>query len=416
MPVVPRPIFLRWPRAGSIAAVKRLLTLSIIVLVAGLLTTACNVTPPAATINGATISVSALNDQLRSFNSTQVGHCLLTAETGQTTQFQTQGTGGPGTYDMAFTDSILENSVGNELAFQLAASKGLSVSASDLTTAQQNFVATLNGEISAAAQQAIQSGTGSYCVAASGQPLTGDQVMAALPATIRNALIANYAVDEKLLADGADISGRGHLELLRRQSRALHRRLRELDRDRHPGPRQPVRRPDQCRGRVQRCGQGALHRHPDGVKRWGPRMFVHPVPGGTGVTSPVGASGLTDRANPGYAQRGMGDLRNHQPTGGVSVRRPIGRDPAIAADGHQWQSDRQGDSDVRATLQRVDRSSVRDMEGARSGGTGGTAGPVPVGRSIRSTADPAHGEQSVGWSGAERDARHRVRQHTDHLQ
>ncbi len=206
MPVVPRPIFLRWPRAGSIAAVKRLLTSSIIVLAAGLLTTACNVTPPAATINGATISVSALNDQLRSFNSTQVGHCLLTAETGQTTQFQTQGTGGPGTYDMAFTDSILENSVGNELAFQLAASKGLNASASDLKTAQQNFVATLNGEISAAAQQASQSGTGSYCVAASGQPLTGDQVMAALPATIRNALIANNAVDEKLLADRADIS------------------------------------------------------------------------------------------------------------------------------------------------------------------------------------------------------------------
>jgi hypothetical protein len=197
---------MRWPRAGSIAAVKRLLTLSVIVLAAGLLTTACNVTPPAATINGATISVSALNDQLRSFNSTQVGHCLLTAETGQTSQFQTQGAGGPGTYDMAFTDSILENSVGNELAFQLAASKGLSVSASDLKTAQQNFVATLNGEISAAAQQASQSGTGSYCVAASGQPLTGDQVMAALPATIRNALIANYAVDEKLLADGVDIS------------------------------------------------------------------------------------------------------------------------------------------------------------------------------------------------------------------
>jgi hypothetical protein len=107
---------------------------------------------------------------------------------------------------MAFTDSILENSVGNELAFQLAASKGLKVSASDLKTAQQNFVASLNGEISAAAQQASQSGTGSYCVAASGQPLTGDQVMAALPATIRNALIANDAVDEKLLADGADIS------------------------------------------------------------------------------------------------------------------------------------------------------------------------------------------------------------------
>jgi hypothetical protein len=208
-PASPPAKFLPWRRAGSIAAVKRLLTLctlSVVVLGGGLLTSACNVTPPAATVNGTAVSVSSLNDQLRTFDSTQVGRCLLTAETGQITPFQTTGAGGPGTYDMAFADSILENTVGNQLAAQLAASKGLTITAADLQTAQQNFEASLSGEISAAAQQASQSGTGTYCVATSGQALTGTQVMSALPASIRNALIANNAVDEKLLADGANIS------------------------------------------------------------------------------------------------------------------------------------------------------------------------------------------------------------------
>ena len=183
-----------------------LLTLAVVVLGGGLLTSACNVTPPAATVNGTTLSESSLNDQLRALDSTQVGRCLLTAETGQISPFQTEGAGGPGTYDMAFADSILENQVGNQLAAQLAASKGLKISASDLQTAQQNFVASLSGEISAAAQQASQTGTGTYCVATSGQALTGTQVLSALPASIRNALIANNAVDEKLLADGANIT------------------------------------------------------------------------------------------------------------------------------------------------------------------------------------------------------------------
>jgi hypothetical protein len=202
-------IFLPWRPAGSIAAVKRLLpllTLSAVVLGGGLLTSACNVTPPAATVNGTALSVSSLNDQLRALDSTQIGRCLLTAETGQITPFQTEGAGGPGTYDMAFADSILENQVGNQLASQLAASKGLKISGSDLQTAQQNFVASLSGEISAAAQQASQSGTGTYCVATSGQALTGTQVLSALPASVRNALITNNAVDEKLLADGANVT------------------------------------------------------------------------------------------------------------------------------------------------------------------------------------------------------------------
>ncbi|MHB1710485.1 MAG: peptidylprolyl isomerase [Acidimicrobiales bacterium] len=185
---------------------KRLLTLPVLVLCGGLAATACNVTPPAAVVNGVTISQSSFDNRLHAFDATQVGHCLMAAETGQTAQFQTAGTGGPGTYNMSFADAILENDVGNTLASQLAASKGLTVSASDLTTAQQIFGATLNGEISAAVAQASQAGTGSYCLTSSGRPLTASQVLAALPAAVRNGLIANNAVDNRLLADGAGIT------------------------------------------------------------------------------------------------------------------------------------------------------------------------------------------------------------------
>lgn len=199
-------IFAPWQGAGSIAAVKRFLVLSVLVLIGGLATTACSVTPQAATVNGIMISQSSFDGRLQAFDSTQVGHCLLAAETGQTAQFQTEGSGGPGTYNMVFADSVLENSVGDRLASQLAASKGLTVSAADLSTARQNFEAMLNGEISAAVAQASQAGTGSYCLTPTGQPLTAAEVLAALPAAVRGQLIANNAVDNQLLTDGADIS------------------------------------------------------------------------------------------------------------------------------------------------------------------------------------------------------------------
>ena len=197
---------------------KRLLATVSLALVAGVLATACNALPTAATVNGTTVSVASLNTQLQAFDTTQAGQCLLEAETGQTVQ--TQGAGGAGTFNMAFADSILQNRIGDALAAQLAASKGLTVTASDLANAGNTFEATLDGEISATANQAAQSGTASYCVSAAGQALTGAQVVSGLPTAVRDQLIANNAVDQQLLADGAVITS-GQMQAYYAANKAL---------------------------------------------------------------------------------------------------------------------------------------------------------------------------------------------------
>ena len=55
-------------------------------------------------------------------------------------------------------------------------------------------------------QQASSSGTASYCQDPTGASLTGAALLAGLPEPVRAAQIRNEAVDEKLLARGADLS------------------------------------------------------------------------------------------------------------------------------------------------------------------------------------------------------------------
>jgi SurA N-terminal domain/PPIC-type PPIASE domain len=200
---MPPPICPGWHPPGSIAAVKRLLVPLLVVLVAGAVATACTATPQAASVNGTTISTSSFNSQLAALDSSQAGQCLLEAETGQA--IQTQGTGSSGTYDMGFADSILQNSVSNTLAAQLAASKGLTVTTAALSTATNNFTALLTGEISRAVQQQA-TGAPTYCQSSTGTALTATAVLNALPASFRSQLIRNDAVDQQLLADGAHIT------------------------------------------------------------------------------------------------------------------------------------------------------------------------------------------------------------------
>jgi parvulin-like peptidyl-prolyl isomerase len=180
--------------------------LALVLVAAGVLASACDVTPPAATANGATISAATLNTQLRTLESTAAGACLLQLENPQLTAQATQGTGGSGTYSMAFSDAVLNNQVGDLLAEQYAASRGITVSSSDLTKAKADLGATLDGEISSALQQSQASGTLSSCQDASGAAITGAQLLAGLPGSVRDAQVRNEAVDEKLLAKGANLS------------------------------------------------------------------------------------------------------------------------------------------------------------------------------------------------------------------
>jgi len=55
---------------------------------------------------------------------------------------------------MAFTNAVLNNQVGDLLARQFAASKGITISSADLATAKSDFESTLDGEISQEVQSA----------------------------------------------------------------------------------------------------------------------------------------------------------------------------------------------------------------------------------------------------------------------
>ncbi len=179
---------------------------ALVVVATGVLTSACDVTPPAATANGATISTATLNSQLQTLQTTAAGGCLLQLENAQLAATSGEGTGGPGTYSMTFTNAVLNNQVGALLAVQYAASKGITISPADLMTARSDFESTLDGEISAAVQQASSSGTLSFCQSTTGSSITGKALLSDLPPAIAEAQIHNQAVDEKLLARGADLS------------------------------------------------------------------------------------------------------------------------------------------------------------------------------------------------------------------
>jgi hypothetical protein len=177
------------------------------VIASGALASACDATPPAASANGATISTSSLNAQLYSMVNTVPGACLLQLDNPEASPATAQGAGGTGTYNIGFTGQVLSRELGDLLGQQYAASKGIAVSASDLTEAKTMLQSTWDGEISQLAQEAEQAGIQSACVDLStGAALTGAQLLSGLPSAVAAEQIHNEAVDQRLLARGADIS------------------------------------------------------------------------------------------------------------------------------------------------------------------------------------------------------------------
>jgi PPIC-type PPIASE domain len=177
----------------------------LVVLGVGLAVSACNVVPYAASANGTTISVTQLNGDLDALQSTAAGACLEEVEN-SSAAVPGEGAGGAGTYSMSYADAVLDSQLADLLAGQYAASKGVSPSSADLATAKTDLESTLDGAIATDVQQASTAGTTSSCQLASGAAMTGAQVLAGLPSGIEAEQITNQAVDEGLLAEGANIS------------------------------------------------------------------------------------------------------------------------------------------------------------------------------------------------------------------
>jgi parvulin-like peptidyl-prolyl isomerase len=188
--------------------VKRLVSaISVIVLlvVAGGLASACQVTPPAASINGTTIPMGTLNSQLGAYETTQAGACLLTIEAAGSA-VQVRGQGGQGTFDVNFVDGILHQGVSNILYEQYAADQHIQVTPAQVSTAKSEVESFLDGSISTQLSQANAVGQQSYCQTSTGQAVTGAQVLAGLPTSLRNAQIQSQAIEDQLLARGATIT------------------------------------------------------------------------------------------------------------------------------------------------------------------------------------------------------------------
>ncbi len=175
------------------------------VLGAGLASSACNVAPYAASANGTNISVNQLNSELRALQSSAAGACLEEVENSTATA-PGEGDGGPGTYSISYADAVLDSDLADVLAGQFAATKGITPSSGDLATAKTDLESTLDGGIATQVQQASMAGTTSSCQLASGATMTGAQVLAGLPSGVAADQIRNQAVDERLLAKGANIS------------------------------------------------------------------------------------------------------------------------------------------------------------------------------------------------------------------
>lgn len=182
-----------------------LLSVVVVLVVAGGLASACDATPPAASVNGTTIATGTLNNQLRAYETTQAGACLLSIESAGSA-VQVQGQGGSGTYNMTFVDGILHQGVSNILYEQYAAAHGIQVTAAQLATAKSEVQSFLDGSISSQLSQANAVGQQSYCQLQTGQAVTGAQVLAGLPGSLRTAQIQSQAIEDKLLALGDHIT------------------------------------------------------------------------------------------------------------------------------------------------------------------------------------------------------------------
>ncbi len=89
---------------------------------------------------------------------------------------------------------------------QLAATKHLEPSDSDLANVKSELTQSFDQQIGSNVQQAQQSGSASYCATKSGQALTGTQLLAELPSYLSAQQVDLAAANEALLTQGADVS------------------------------------------------------------------------------------------------------------------------------------------------------------------------------------------------------------------
>jgi hypothetical protein len=136
-------------------AVKRLLLVAVLgALVVG--ATGCDLSPPAASVNGATISQTALNAELSSVINHANAQCATQLASGLTTSPAGVATQDDGTTSNSvtpsFADNILQSLVLQKLEEQNLAGHGVTVTSADVTAATADYEGQLQAQLSQAQQ------------------------------------------------------------------------------------------------------------------------------------------------------------------------------------------------------------------------------------------------------------------------
>ena len=137
-------------------AVKRLLlVVALGALVVG--ATGCDVSPPAATVNGVAISQSSLNNELSSEIANGGAQCAALLAAGSTSSPLGVGSEGDGTTPNAvtpsFADNALETLVLEQLEADTLARRGVAVTQADVAVATSDYEAQLLSQLTQAQQQ-----------------------------------------------------------------------------------------------------------------------------------------------------------------------------------------------------------------------------------------------------------------------
>jgi hypothetical protein len=187
--------------------VKRFLIV-LVLLAGGLTWAALGVPSNAATVNGTGISQSQLDSNLSAIARSPDYQCYLAAQEFKDTNGQdlppplagagqTQTSGSHSLVTTAYASQYLNDQIGNQVLFNLAAERGLHATSKELGTARKDLTAQVEATMKVAAQY-----QGDISACPPGLTLTGKAVLASMPASFVDET-ARYDATGVLLVDHA---------------------------------------------------------------------------------------------------------------------------------------------------------------------------------------------------------------------
>jgi hypothetical protein len=202
--------------------VKRLIVL-LLVLAGGLVAAALSVPTDAAVVNGSSISQQALSSDVSAIAGSPYYQCYLNSQAylGSSGSQQLPPVAGAGkgqnagehpTANSAFVATYLSTKVGDQIVLDVAATRHVTVGSAQLADARTS----LTQQITAVMTQILQTAQAQnthYSCSVTGRPVTGEQVLATLPASFVDQQVQFVATASALQEDLAGV-GSSEADLL----------------------------------------------------------------------------------------------------------------------------------------------------------------------------------------------------------